>query len=371
MANFSTWHKSTDWTAVQSSIYAKTAKDVERALKKTKRNIEDFKALISPAACDYVIPMANIAYHLTRQRFGKTMRMYIPLYLSNLCTNHCTYCGFASNKRIKRKVLTLEEIEKEIEVIKAKGFDHVLLVTGEHPRKVGMDYFKEVIPFIKKHFSYISMEVQPLESDEYKELKALGVDAVLVYQETYHKKMYKTYHLRGKKMDFDFRLATPERVAQAGMEKIGLGALIGLDDWRTDSFYVASHLCFLEKNYWRSRYSLSFPRIRPHSGELEPQSVMSDKELVQLICAYRLLNPEVELSLSTRESAWLRDNLLSLGITAISAESKTQPGGYASTDSELEQFAISDERTVEEVVCAIRSKQLQPIWKDWDGCYLT
>lgn len=369
MEDFSTWHNKTDWAEVQSSIYAKTSQDVERALKKTKRSIEDFKALISPAAIDYVTPMANIAYHLTRQRFGKTMRMYIPLYLSNLCTNHCTYCGFASNKRIKRKVLTPEEIEKEIQVIKSKGFDHVLLVTGEHPRKVGMDYFRSVIPLIKKHFSYISMEVQPLECDEYKELKVLGVDAILVYQETYHREMYKKYHLRGKKMDFDFRLETPERVARAGMDKIGLGALIGLDDWRTDSFYVASHLTFLEKNYWRSRYSLSFPRIRPHSGTFEPKSVMSDKELVQLICAYRLLNPEVELSLSTRESAWLRDNLLPLGITAISAESKTQPGGYAGVDNELEQFAISDERKIDEVVRAVKVKQLQPVWKDWDLSY--
>ncbi|EPW6426584.1 TPA: 2-iminoacetate synthase ThiH [Vibrio parahaemolyticus] len=363
-----------DWDDISMSIYAKTAQDVERALAKPKRDLEDFKALISPAAEPYLEQMAKLSYSLTRKRFGNTMSLYIPLYLSNLCANACTYCGFSMENRIKRRTLNRDEVEAEIDAIKRMKFDSVLLVTGEHETKVGMKYFREMVPIIKQRFNYLAMEVQPLDQDEYAELKTLGLDAVMVYQETYHPKTYAQHHLRGNKMDFRYRLETPDRLAKAGIDKIGIGALIGLEEWRTDCFFAAAHLDYLERTYWQSRYSISFPRLRPCAGNvpasgLQPKSVMTDKQLVQLICAYRLFNPEVELSLSTRESPLFRDNVLPLGITSMSAASKTQPGGYATEEVELEQFEISDERSAASVEDMIRAKGFAPVWRDWHSVY--
>ncbi|ELA9846620.1 2-iminoacetate synthase ThiH [Vibrio parahaemolyticus] len=363
-----------DWDDISMSIYAKTAQDVERALAKPKRDLEDFKALISPAAELYLEQMAKLSYSLTRKRFGNTMSLYIPLYLSNLCANACTYCGFSMENRIKRRTLNRDEVEAEIDAIKRMKFDSVLLVTGEHETKVGMKYFREMVPIIKQRFNYLAMEVQPLDQDEYAELKTLGLDAVMVYQETYHPKTYAQHHLRGNKMDFRYRLETPDRLAKAGIDKIGIGALIGLEEWRTDCFFAAAHLDYLEHTYWQSRYSISFPRLRPCASNapasgLQPKSVMTDKQLVQLICAYRLFNPEVELSLSTRESPQFRDNVLPLGITSMSAASKTQPGGYATEEVELEQFEISDERSAASVEDMIRAKGFDPVWRDWHSAY--
>ncbi|EHU5134400.1 2-iminoacetate synthase ThiH [Vibrio parahaemolyticus] len=363
-----------DWDDISMSIYVKTAQDVERALAKPKRDLEDFKALISPAAEPYLEQMAKLSYSLTRKRFGNTMSLYIPLYLSNLCANACTYCGFSMENRIKRRTLNRDEVEAEIDAIKRMKFDSVLLVTGEHETKVGMKYFREMVPIIKQRFNYLAMEVQPLDQDEYVELKTLGLDAVMVYQETYHPKTYAQHHLRGNKMDFRYRLETPDRLAKAGIDKIGIGALIGLEEWRTDCFFAAAHLDYLERTYWQSRYSISFPRLRPCAGNvpasgLQPKSVMTDKQLVQLICAYRLFNPEVELSLSTRESPQFRDNVLPLGITSMSAASKTQPGGYATEEVELEQFEISDERSAASVEDMIRAKGFDPVWRDWHSAY--
>ncbi|HHK8568869.1 TPA: 2-iminoacetate synthase ThiH [Vibrio parahaemolyticus] len=363
-----------DWDDISMSIYAKTAQDVERALAKPKRDLEDFKALISPAAEPYLEQMAKLSYSLTRKRFGNTMSLYIPLYLSNLCANACTYCGFSMENRIKRRTLNRDEVEAEIDAIKRMKFDSVLLVTGEHETKVGMKYFREMVPIIKQRFNYLAMEVQPLDQDEYAELKTLGLDAVMVYQETYHPKTYAQHHLRGNKMNFRYRLETPDRLAKAGIDKIGIGALIGLEEWRTDCFFAAAHLDYLERTYWQSRYSISFPRLRPCAGNvpasgLQPKSVMTDKQLVQLICAYRLFNPEVELSLSTRESPQFRDNVLPLGITSMSAASKTQPGGYATEEVELEQFEISDERSAASVEDMIRAKGFDPVWRDWHSAY--
>lgn len=362
-------HAKYNWDDIRLSIYAKSARDVERALSKPRLDLEDFKALISPAAEPYLEQMAQRSFALTRKRFGHTMSMYIPLYLSNLCANACTYCGFSMENRIKRKTLSTEEIERECDVIKQMGFDNILLVTGEHENKVGMKYFQQVLPEIKKHFSYLAMEVQPLETQEYVSLKQHGLDAVMVYQETYHRSTYAQHHLRGNKMDFNYRLETPDRLAQAGIDKIGIGSLIGLEEWRTDCFFVAAHLQYLESRYWKTRYSISFPRLRPCEGALQPKSVMTDKQLVQLICAYRLFNNEVELSLSTRESATFRDHVYPLGITSISAASKTQPGGYADDQEELEQFAISDERSAALVAESVKRVGMEPVWKDWHQSY--
>jgi 2-iminoacetate synthase len=366
MATFNDIFETCDWNETSKSIYNKTTSDVERALSARKRTLEDFKALISPAAAPYLEQMAQTSQQLTLKRFGRVVQLYVPLYLSNECNNICTYCGFSYDNKVKRKTLSPMEIMQEVAVIKEMGFDHVLLVTGEANQTVHMDYFKKVLELIRPHFAQISMEVQPLDLEDYEELRPYGLNTVLVYQETYHQEDYKKHHPKGKKSKFQYRLETPDRLGQAGIHKMGLGVLIGLEDWRTDSFYTAMHLNYLEKTYWQSKYSISFPRLRPFSGGLEPKVAMSDKELVQLICAYRLFNEEVELSISTRESEIFRDNIIKLGITAMSAASKTNPGGYAVEPQSLEQFEISDERTAEEIADMISSKGYEPIWKDWD-----
>jgi len=369
MSSFKNIFDQYSWNEVKESIYAKTAIDVEQALDVKKRTLEDFKALISPAAKDYLEPMAQASRQLTRQRFGDTMQLYIPLYLSNECQNICTYCGFSLDNKIGRKTLSNEEILKEIAVIKKMGYDHVLIVTGEASQTVGVDYFKDALQLIRPYFSNISMEVQPLDEAEYRELIPYGLHAVLVYQETYHREDYKLHHPKGRKSNFDYRLETPDRLGKAGIHKIGLGVLIGLEDWRTDSFFTALHLQYLEKTYWQTKYSLSFPRLRPCSGGLPPKVEMNDRELVQLICAYRLLDQELELSLSTRETAKFRDNVVKLGITALSAGSRTNPGGYAAAMSSLEQFEISDDRAASEIAGMLRQQGYEPVWKDWDESF--
>ena len=358
------------WDEVKKSIYSKTSFDVEQALKREKRDLEDFKALISPAAAPYLEQMAQLSHALTRKRFGNTMQLYIPLYLSNECQNICTYCGFSFTNKLPRRTLSDAEILQEVAVIKALGYDHVLLVTGEANQTVGVPYFKRVLELIRPHFSHISMEVQPLDQEEYEELIPLGLNTVLVYQETYHQEDYKKHHPRGKKSNFQYRLDTPDRLGQAGVHKIGLGVLIGLEDWRTDCFFTALHLNYLERKYWKTKYSISFPRLRPFSGGLAPKVEMSDRELVQLICAYRLFSEDVELSLSTRETPKFRNHVLKLGITSISAGSKTNPGGYAVEPQSLEQFEISDERSPQEIAALIRQQGYEPVWKDWDKAFV-
>lgn len=361
----------------QQKIMQADAAAVQRALAKKRRDLDDFAALISPAAAPFLAQMASQAQLLTRQRFGHALQFYIPLYLSNLCANDCSYCGFSMSNALKRRTLTLAEVEQECQAIKAQGFATVLLVAGEHEKKVGLSYFKQVLPVVKRYFSYVLLEVQPLASRDYAELRQYGLDGVLVYQETYDRRCYAKHHIKGKKMDFDWRLATPERLGQAGVDKIGLGALLGLGDWRLDSLYLALHLRYLQQHYWRSRYSMSFPRLRPCAGGLADQilaqqlqqaseQLITDKQLVQLICAWRLFDPELELSLSTRESAHFRDHVVPLAITSISAGSRTAPGAYADVTASLEQFSTDDQRSAQQVAASMASRGLQPVWKDWD-----
>jgi 2-iminoacetate synthase len=366
MNSFNEVFESHNWDDTKASIYDKTAADVERALNTSQRSLEDFKALISPAALPYLEDMAQISQRLTLDRFGRVIQMYIPLYLSNECNNICTYCGFSYDNKVRRRTLNPMEIMQEVAVIKGMGYDHVLLVTGEANQSVHTDYFKKVLDLISPHFAHISMEVQPLDVADYETLIPHGLNTVLVYQETYHQDDYRKHHPKGKKSNFLYRLETPDRLGQAGIHKMGLGVLIGLEDWRTDSFFTALHLSYLEKQYWQSKFSISFPRLRPFSGGLEPKVVMNDKELVQLICAYRLFNSEVELSISTRETMTFRNQVIKLGITAISAGSKTNPGGYEVEPQSLEQFEISDERSAQEIAAMIRKQGYEPIWKDWD-----
>lgn len=354
------------WDEVHDRIYSKTIVDVVRALAKTRRDIDDFIALISPAAAPYLEQMAQLSHKITQKRFGKTVQLYAPLYLSNECQNICNYCGFSFDNKLKRRTLSAIEILQEAEFLKKEGFDHVLLVTGEANKTVGVDYLINAVKLLQPHFSNISIEVQPLDEHEYKLLADEGLYAVLVYQETYHKENYKLYHLKGKKSNFDYRLDTPDRLGRAGIHKIGLGVLIGLEDWRTDNFFTALHVNYLEKHFWQTRYSISFPRLRPATGLIEPKSVISDKELVQLICAWRIFNEEIELSISTRENEVFRDHIIQLGATAMSAGSKTNPGGYAVEPESLEQFEIDDSRTVLEVKNMIEGRGYKPVWKDWD-----
>lgn len=368
MKTFTDRWRELDWDDIRLRINSKTPDDVERALHCAHPGREEMMALLSPAAEALLEPLAQQAQRLTRQRFGHTVSFYVPLYLSNLCANDCTYCGFSMSNRIKRKTLDAGEIARECAAIKALGFDHLLLVTGEHQTKVGMDYFRTHFPAIRRQFASLQMEVQPLAEHEYAELKTLGLDGVMVYQETYHEAVYARHHLRGNKQDFFWRLETPDRLGRAGIDRIGLGALIGLSDsWRVDCYMVAEHLLWLQQHYWKSRYSVSFPRLRPCTGGVEPASIMDERQLVQTICAFRLLVPEVELSLSTRESPAFRDNVIPLAITSVSAFSKTQPGGYADDHPELEQFAPHDSRRPEEVAAALSQSGIQPVWKDWDS----
>lgn len=369
MKTFKSVFENYDWDSIQTRIYQTTARQVENALAKNKRDLDDFLALISPTALPYLEEMAQRCHELTKKRFGKTIQMYAPLYLSNECQNICTYCGFSLDNKIKRKTLSNAEIHLEVEALKQAGFDHVLLVTGEANYTVNINYFLNAIELIKEHFSIISVEVQPLSTEEYERLHQAGVYSVLVYQETYHQEVYKKYHTKGKKSNFGYRLETPDRIGTAGIHKIGLGVLLGLEDWRTDSFFNALHIDYLQKKYWKTKYSVSFPRLRPAEGIIEPNFIMDDKDLTQLICAYRLWNEDLEISISTRENEKFRNNIIPIGTTSMSAGSKTNPGGYVVDPQSLEQFEISDERSAEEIAQIIKNSGYEPVWKDWDKSY--
>ena len=359
------------WKSLSRKIESVTREKVLLAINRQGRGgIDDFIALISPlASLEFLEPIARLSHSLTEKRFGKAMRLFAPLYLSNECNNVCDYCGFSLGNKIVRKTLNDAEILREAGLLKKMGFDHVLLVTGESSKKVGLDYINQALRTLRPYFSNLSIEVQPLQQEDYESLKANGLHAVLVYQETYHRESYAKHHIKGKKSNFDWRLATPDRLGKAGVHKIGLGCLFGLtNDWRTDAFFAAHHMDYLQKKYWKTQYSMSFPRLRPYAGEIPLEITLSDRDLVQLICAFRIFNHELEISISTRESSELRNHLLPLGVTTMSAGSKTNPGGYGGDDS-LEQFEISDGRSVSEVSEFLNSAGYDVVWKDWDSSY--
>lgn len=362
---FELWQQqSWEHQLLQSRSY--TLAQAKQALNKARLSLHDFQALLSPAAEPLLPAMADKAQQLTRQRFGCTQQLFAPLYLSNLCANECSYCGFSMSQKVKRRVLTAEEVEIECQALRKLGIDQVLIVTGEHERKVGMPYFRQVLHVVRRYFSSLMLEVQPLPEADYRELRQLGVDAVMVYQETYQQAAYQRYHLKGQKADIEWRLDCPDRLGKAGLDKIGLGVLFGLADWRTDATFLAMHLLYLQQRYWQSRYSLSVPRIRPCSGGIEVPHPLSDKHLVQLVCAFRLLSPSLEISLSTRERAELRDQLVPIAITSSSAGSSTRPGGYAVDPEALEQFSIDDHRSPTHYRQRLQQLGLAPVLKDWD-----
>jgi len=359
-----------DFATIARTIAAKTSNDVRRALGRVRAglDIDDLTALLSPAAAPFLEEMAQLSHQLTVERFGRTMQLYAPMYLTNVCANVCTYCGFSAQNRIPRKALDDAEILAEAAVLKQMGFDHVLLVTGESTR-YGTPYFKNALRLLRPHFSSLSIEVQPLDEADYAALASDGLSAVLVYQETYNADAYRLHHLSGPKADIAYRLETPDRLGRAGVKKIGLGALYGLSDWRADAWFTGLHLRYLERRYWRTRYSISFPRLRPHEGKDTAVTPFDERDLVQTACAFRLLSPEVELSLSTRENEAFRNHAFRLGFTSMSAGSRTNPGGYASAPDSLEQFEIDDSRSPAEVAAFLRSQGYEPVWKDWDSTY--
>jgi 2-iminoacetate synthase len=371
VTTYNEYFSSVKWDVISEKISSTTRNQVALAINREGRGgIEDFTALLSPiAASEFLEPMARLSHSLTQKRFGKAIRLFAPLYLSNECNNVCDYCGFSLGNKIVRKTLNQAELLREAGILKKMGFDHVLLVTGESTRKVGLDYINQSISTLRPYFSNLSIEVQPLHQEEYAVLKSSGLHAVLVYQETYNQESYAQHHLKGKKSNFEWRLATPDRLGKAGVHKIGLGCLFGLTkDWRADAFFAGHHMDYLQRKYWRTQYSMSFPRLRPCAGEIPPEVNLEDRDLVQLICAFRIFNHELEISISTRESSELRDHLLPLGVTTMSAGSKTNPGGYGDDES-LEQFEISDSRSVSEVSSQLQHSGYDVVWKDWDQSY--
>jgi 2-iminoacetate synthase len=355
---------------VARGIASKTPADVRRALGRPRGSVdlEDFAALLSPAAAPALEDMAQAAHQYTVERFGRTMRLFAPLYLSNACANVCTYCGFSAHNRIRRKVLSDAEILAEARALRAFGFDSVLLVTGETGR-VGREYLSNALRLLRPHFSGLWIEVQPLPEEDYAALASDGLSAVLVYQETYDPAAYSRHHLSGQKADIAWRLGAPDRLGRAGIKKVGLGALFGLSDWRADAWFTGMHLRHVETVHWRTKTAVSFPRLRPHEGADIPVTPFGERELVQAACAFRLLSPEAELSLSTREGEAFRNRAFRLGFTSMSAGSRTNPGGYASAPESLEQFEIDDVRTPGQVAAFLRSEGYEPVWKDWDSTY--
>ena len=370
--SFAAVHAAHPWDDVLASVQAKTDAEVLRSIARAENGVtelEDFKAFVSPAAAPHLETLARLSRERTLRRFGRTMQLFAPAYLSNECQNVCTYCGFSAGNKVARRTLNPGEILREAGALKKLGFDHLLLLTGES-NKVELPYFVAALDLLRPHFASLSMEVQPMETPEYEELRRHGLNAVLVYQETYHRETYNKHHPKGRKSDFAFRLDAPDRVGAAGVHKIGLGALFGLEDWRAECFFTALHLQWLERKHWQSRFSVSFPRIRPHEGELQPKVEMTDRNLVQAICAFRLFNGEIELTLSTRESEAFRNHACRLGITAMSAGSRTNPGGYAEgKEASLEQFAIEDDRSPAEVAAMLKVAGYETVWKDWDPSY--
>lgn len=369
MKSFKDVFEGYQWDEIKNKLEKVSQADVRCSLQKRNKTPHDFLNFLSPAASHELELMAKMTQALTQKRFGKTIQLYAPLYLSNECQNICTYCGFSLDNPLKRKTLSDTELMVEASVLKSMEVNHVLLVSGEANKIVGVPYFQNAVRLLKPHFSNISIEVQPLMEEEYSLLHEEGIHSVLVYQETYHEDVYKEYHPKGKKSNFHFRLDTPDRIGRAGIHKIGLGVLLGLEDWRVDSFFNALHIDYLQKQYWKSKFSVSFPRLRPAEGIIEPNFVMEDKDLLQLICAYRIWNEDLEISISTRENETFRNNIVSLGATAMSAGSKTNPGGYSVDKESLEQFETSDERSMEEIRRMIRKAGYDPVMKDWDSVY--
>ena len=371
---------------------AATSAAVRNSLSKSKLSLGDFACLISPAASDFLDQLSARSQKLTQQRFGKVVRLFAPLYLSNECVNNCAYCGFSRDNPIVRVTLSVEEVLREARALREQGFRNILLVAGEHPKFVSNNYLRECVAAMHEESPSVSLEVGPMETEDYRPLVAAGADGLVVYQETYDRNVYAEVHTAGPKKDFDWRLETPERAYAAGFRRLGISALYGLADWRYEAICVAAHAEYLLRHCWKAQATISLPRLRPCAGEFQPLTQMSDRDLAQLICAFRLMFPDTGLVLSTRESAKLRNGLIPLGITLMSAGSHTEPGGYTGAGRDklhqtvrgrivgegssewangnghaTGQFDVSDDRSPQEVAKMIQKLGYEPVWKDWDA----
>jgi 2-iminoacetate synthase len=346
-----------------------TDAEVTRALTRSagERDLWDLAALLSPAASARLEEIARASRRLTERRFGNTVHMYAPIYLSNECLTTCTYCGFAKDLDIVRRTLTVAEAVREARALTARGFRHLLLLTGEHKKITGVDYLEQALRALSNVVPQLSIEVQVWSEEEYRRLAAAGCDGVVIYQETYNRDAYADYHLAGKKRDYDWRLEGPERAGRAGIRRLGVGALLGLHDpWREDAIATAAHARFLMRRFWRSEVSVSVPRIRPSASGYTPRAIVSDRELAQIICAFRLYLPDAGVVMSSREAATFRDALVPLGVTHTSAGSHTEPGGYTEPGEAEGQFEVNDTRSPEEVASALAARGFDVVWKDWD-----
>lgn len=351
------------------STYLDTVSDaqIEQSLAKEKPTWRDFLNFLSPAAEPHLEAMAQKARQLTIQYFGRTMQLYIPLYISNYCSNECVYCGFNRANRIRRKKLTLEEVAAEAQAISKTEMKHILVLTGEARTVTPMDYIEDAIRVIRKRFSSVSIEMFPMDEAEYRRLKTAGVDGLTLYQEVYDREIYARVHPVGKKADYRYRLDAPERGARAGIRMINVGVLFGLGEKRREAFLAGMHAKYLEDTFLDTEISLSLPRMNEAEGGYTPSYPVDDKAFVQFILAYRLFLPRCGITMSTREPAHLRDRLMFLGVTRMSAGSRTDVGGYTKPkDCSTAQFEISDERDVAEIVQTIRDQGFQPVFKDWD-----
>ncbi|MBN2401052.1 MAG: 2-iminoacetate synthase ThiH [Spirochaetes bacterium] len=358
------------WKTVKERIYNSSKEEVMSAIYKENKHPDDFFALLSPAADAFLEELAVISQKITRMRFGNIIQLYAPLYISNECTNSCLYCGFNRKNEIKRLTLSGEMVEEESRLLFKQGFRHILLLTGEDKHAVSPEALAKIANNIHSKFASVSIEVYPMDSAEYKIMTEAGVDGLAVYQETYDRIGYDAVHPSGMKKNFSWRLNAPERAGDAGFRKIGIGALLGLSDWRVDGFFLALHAYYLTKKYWKSQIQISFPRLKQAHGNYVPPNPVSDRDLTHLICVMRNILPDSGLLLSTRESSHFRDNVMPIGITMMSAGSKTEPGGYSHPDANARQFTIDDDRAPDEIAAVIAKKGFDPVWKDWDREFL-
>lgn len=342
-----------------------SGREIIRIIDKNNINAYDFLALLSPRAEEYLEVMAQKAHRLSEQHFGKTIQLFTPMYVANYCVNKCAYCSFNVANRITRKIMNLEEVDREARAIASTGLKHILFLTGESRAKSPVDYICDVALVLKKYFDSISIEIYPLTVEEYKRVAAAGVDGFCMYQEVYNEEVYERVHLAGPKKDYRFRLDAPDRACQAKMRSVSIGALLGLHDWRSEAFATGLHAWYLRNTYSDVEIAVGVPRIRPHVGVFDEVEAVSDRSLVQILLAYRLLLPNAGITITTREKPELRDNLIPLGVTKMSAGVTTEVGGHTSADSSDSQFEIADSRSVVEMEAAILQHGYQPVYKNW------
>jgi len=362
-----------DLEELRGRLYAATEDDARRALSAEQPGEREVAALLSPAAEPLIEELARRSAAITERRFGKVINLYAPLYLSNQCTNSCTYCGFARTLEIERITLTVEQVLAEAEILHQEGFRHILLVAGEAPRVVTIDYLLACVGGLRKLFDSIAIEIQPLKLSRYQRLAEAGVDALTLYQEVYDPAIYPRYHPAGPKKIFSRRMAAIEAGGEAGFRSLGIGTLLGLADWRVEAALLAMHGRYLTRRFWKSRVAISFPRLQGFAcHEFDPEYQVTPGNMVQMLCVMRLTLHDAELVLSTREPAAFRDNMIGLGVTRFSAGSRTSPGGYSSPlDHEGEQFDVCDDRSAEEVAAAIAARGFEPVWKDFDRQFIS